>query len=145
MEINILTSLLYIAWPFLAAGVLIETFIFWMFTGKTGVSFWKSLLGVFIANFATVVLTFFISFYSDNDINLIWFIVAFSVAVLIEWLIFIMFFQKNKINSFKLLLISLIGNTVTYVVIGFLIFYKNGLIDKYLARFSEIEFQIPAL
>ena len=145
MEVNILTSLLYIAWPFLAAGILIETFIFWMFTGKTGVSFWKSLLGVFIANFTTVVLTFFISFYSNSDINLIWFIVAFSVAVLIEWLVFIMFFHKNKLNNFKLLLISLIGNTVTYVIIGFLIFYRNGLIDKYLSKFSEINFQIPAL
>ena len=135
MQYSILTPLVYIALPFLVAGLLIETFVFWMFTAKNEIGFWKSFFGVLLANFTTVVLTFFISFYSNNDINIIWFLVAFVVAVVIEWLVYVILFQKYKIN-FKLFLISLIGNLITYIVIGFLFFFKTGLLDKYLTNFQ---------
>ena len=135
MESSILTPFVFIAAPFLAAGLLIETFVFWMFTAKNRIGFWKSFFGVLLANVTTVVLTFFISFYSSNDTNLIWFLVAFAVALIIEWLVYIILFQKYKIN-FKLLVISFVGNLITYVVIGYLFFFKTGMLNKYLENFQ---------
>lgn len=132
MSYDILTPLLLIGAPFFAISFLIETFIFWMFTGKSGVSFGKSLLVTFVANVTTALMMFFISFWSNTEINLVWYLIAYGVAVLIEWLVFIPFFYTKDTHGFKLWLISLVANTVTYTLIGFLLFYKNGLLDKYL-------------
>ncbi len=138
MEYSILTPLTLIAAPFLIAGLLVEIFVFWMFTGKTRVSFWKAILTVFTANLATAVLMFFISFYANNEINLLWYLIAFALAIVIEWLVYIPFYYNKETHNFKLLLISTIGNSITFVLIGFLIFYQNGLLDKYLTQFGII-------
>jgi len=138
MEYSILTSLTIIAWPLLIAGFIVETFIFWMFTGKTRVSFWKSIITVFTANLTTAILMFFISFYANNEINLLWYLIAFALAIVIEWLVYIPFFYNKETHGFKLLLISAIGNSTTFLLIGFLLFYQNGLLDKYLTQFGII-------
>lgn len=138
MEYSILTPLTLIAAPFFIAGFLVETFVFWMFTGKTRVSFWKSIATVFTANLTTAVLMFFISFYANNEINLLWYLIAFAMAIVIEWLVYIPFYYNKEIHGFKLLLISAIGNSITFLLIGFLIFYQNGLLDKYLIQFGII-------
>ncbi len=138
MEYSILTPLTLIIAPFLIAGFFIETFIFWMFTGKTGVGFWKSVVAVFTANATTAFMLFFISFNTNNETNLLWYSIAFALSVFVEWIVFIPFFYTKETHGFKLLLISFIANLITFILTGFFLFYKDGLLDKYLTLFGII-------
>lgn len=131
MTYTVLTSLTLIITFLYIAIVLIDAFVIWMFTGKTGVSFLKSFVGALLANITTAVLGFFIGLGSDSKINLIWFGIAIIVNIFIEWLIYIPFFQKNGVTKTRLLVISLISNSIVFLVLAFLLFYKTGILTQY--------------
>jgi hypothetical protein len=131
MTYSILTPLTLIIAVLYLAIVFIDAFVIWMFTAKAGVNFWKALLGASLANITTAVFGLFIGFNSNNKSNLIWFLVAVIVNILIEWLIYIPIYKKNEVTKTKLFIISLISNVIVFTVLAFLFFYKTGILTQY--------------
>lgn len=123
--ITLIIALLYIA------IILIDAFVIWMFTAKSGVSFWKSLLGAFLGDLLIAVFGFFIGFNSNNKLNLLWFVIAFIISIFVKWAIYIPVFKKNEVSAKRLLVISLVSSFIVYIVLAFLLFYKTGILTQY--------------
>lgn len=131
MSYTILTPFTLIIAILYIAIVFIDAFVFWMFTGKIGISFWKSLGAAFTANLTTAVMGLFVGFNAETKMNLIWFSVAVIVNILTEWFVYISLFRKSEISNIKLFFISLISNLIVFSVLAFLLFYKTGILTQY--------------
>ena len=109
--------------PLIPVIVLIEVFIFWLVANKVkniSIGFWKLVLIIFIANIVTSLLGTFIPLYRFIIENLIWIGVAFILSVIIEWIIYLLFFRKSSIRILDLLTISFFGNFFSYVLLTLL-------------------------
>jgi len=106
--------------PLIPVIVLIEALIFWSIANKVlkvRIGFWKIILVTLIANIITSLLGTLIPLSRFTVDNFIWIGVTFVFSVLIEWVIYILFFKKVIIKNLDLLAISLAGNAITYALL----------------------------
>ncbi len=101
---------------FFPVVIIIEVLVFWMLANKSfkiKVSFWKSLLIVFIANMVTSIIGIFIETY----MNFASFIFGFVLSFLIEFIILLLFFINKKVKRINLFLLSIIINLLSYLAV----------------------------
>lgn len=111
---------------------LIEILLFWLGVKdflNVKISFVKSIKIVLIANIPTILLGFLITFPLSVvfvSIPPLAFLLtpsilfAISVTILVEFLIYTLFFTKDNISKIKLLLISAVTNLLSYSVLALL-------------------------
>lgn len=123
-----LTPLIIDSLIFLAGAVLLEFIIFLLFVLKDKLNIGRILIAVFSVNFITTLLGVFIPTGETTLAHYIWFGIAFLLAVVVEWLIYIPFFMNNTIKNSRLLFIAFVANFITYLIFGILI-YKELLMN----------------
>ncbi|MEK6951392.1 MAG: hypothetical protein AABX29_00085 [Nanoarchaeota archaeon] len=109
--------------------LLIETVIlFYLLKGK--LSFWYSLLTVFISNLVSFIVgellksltmgSRFLTYYRDYNegIFILVMLVLCIITIIVEWpVIYLMIRKKVKVNKYKVLYYSVIINIVSYVIL----------------------------
>ncbi len=126
------TPFTLISLPYLIIGYLFEVLIFWLMVKRNGIKFIGSLVSVSIANALTAFLGLYVVFTESFTANVWWFMAMFVLSVIIESVFYIAYFYKREIRNWKLVLIALIGNLVTFVIVGYGIFINPSLTEKYL-------------
>lgn len=114
---DVLTPLSEVMIPFIPVVIISETIGFWLlvnkfFKIKTG--FWKSLVIMTVANIITSLLGTFIQLYRNVTGPLL---LAFILSIIIEFIVYLFFFGKAKIEKIKLLVLSLIVNSISYTLL----------------------------
>ncbi len=131
MTYSIITPFTFVVLMLIIVFVLIDAFTIWMFTGRYGVSLWRSLTGSFWANIITSVMCIFVGFNNQNKENLIWFAVAAAVCIIFKWLFYIPYYRRNEVTSLRLFIVSCFSNIPVFAVLAFLFFYKTGILMEY--------------
>jgi hypothetical protein len=125
---DVATALCEISLLFLFLIIPIEAFVFFNYPSLRNKLFssdklfekiggMEILTIVLVANLASSVTGFFFQFYKYRLENLITLSLAFVLSIIIEWLVYIIYFllQKRK-KVFELLNICIIGNVATYLI-----------------------------
>ena len=136
MHTDIITSvptpIIFILFPFLIAGFLINTLFIYLFLAKKNVSFGKSMLGAFYSYLVLAVFGLCISFYNNLSANFLWFLLYYAIAVGVQWIITIPLYRNEQVSKFRLLYTSIIGNTIIFSVFVYILFYGTGVVLKYI-------------
>lgn len=133
--------------PFIPIVSLVEAFIFWILTEalfhekgnvnlkKDQIRFQRILIVLLIANFTSFLIGIFlnhsgVAFFSKRYF-LYFLFFPFLLTVLIEWLIYIPFFQKSTYKRSKLLIFSFLVNLFIYTLVIIMLIYTTNLMgDK---------------
>ncbi len=130
MEFALPTPMLYVIFPFLLIGFVINGLIIWLFTKKDvpiDKSYWMALLSYAVV----AVLGLFISVHNDLTSNFWMLIIYLGLAIFFEWLFLFAYFQKYTYSWFRCAFISGISNVLTFGVATYFLFYGTGLLTKY--------------
>jgi len=111
--------------PFYPIFLVVELILFWLLANKVfsiKIGFWKSLLIVAVANIVTSLIGTFIPAYRDFTGPIL---IAFILSVIVEFIIFLLFFIKKDVKRINLFWISGIVNIVSYLIL-FVVFTIFG-------------------
>ncbi|MBN2893354.1 MAG: hypothetical protein JXL97_15890 [Bacteroidales bacterium] len=139
MEYALPTPILYVIFPFLLVGFILNGFIIWLFTRKDvpiDKSYWMALLSYAVV----AVLGLFISMHNNVADNFWMLMVYFGVALVFEWLFLYAYFQKFTYSWFRCVFISGVSNVLTFGTAIYFLFYGTGLLTKY-ANFVKIQLE----
>jgi len=126
------TPFTLISLPYLIIGYLFEVLIFYLFAKKYSIGIWKSGFSVLIANALTAFLGLYVVFTQSFTANVYWYLAMFVLTLIIESVFYIAYFYKREIQNWKLILISFLGNLITFVIIAYGVFINSVLTQKYL-------------
>ena len=126
------TPITFVLFPFLILGFVLNSLIIWLFLSNKKVGFGKSFVSSLISYLILAVFGLCITFYANVSANFLWFLVYYLLAIIIEWLVLMPYFREFQFRNFKLLLTSIIGNTVIFAILTYMVFYKTGVIDHYI-------------
>jgi len=121
---DIIMPFSYVTTPFYPLFLIVELILFWLLANKVfsiKIGFWKSLLIVAVANIVTSLIGTFIPSYRDFTGPIL---IAFILSVIVEFIVFLLFFIKKDVKRINLFWISGIVNIVSYLILSaiFLIF-----------------------
>tara|TARA_Y100000310_G_scaffold338017_1_gene426554 strand:- start:591 stop:1025 length:435 start_codon:yes stop_codon:yes gene_type:complete len=122
---DVIVPFSFVTIPFYPLFLIVELIIFWVLANKIfsiKIGFWKSLLIVAVANIVTSLIGTFIPAYRDFNGPIL---IAFIASVIVEFIIFSLFFMKRKVKKINLFWISGIVNIVSYVIL-YIIFMIFG-------------------
>ncbi len=139
MEYALPTPILYVIFPFLLIGFVINGLVIYLFTKKDvpiDKSYWMSLLSYAVV----AILGLFISVHNDVTANLWVFLLYFGLAIIYEWLFLFAYFQKYTYSWFRCAYISGISNVLTFGIAVYFFFYGTGLLTKY-ANLMKIQLE----
>lgn len=126
------TPFTLISLPYLIIGYAFEVLIFWLMAKRNGIKFIGSLISVSIANALTAFLGLYVTFTDSFTSNVWWFLGMLVMSIIVEGGFYIAYFYKREIRNWKLILIAVLGNLLTFVIVGYGIFISPGLTEKYL-------------
>ncbi len=126
------TPFTLISLPYLIIGYAFEVLIFWLMAKRNGIKFIGSLISVSIANALTAFLGLYVTFTDSFTSNVWWFLGMLVLSIIVEGGFYIAYFYKREIRNWKLILIAVLGNLLTFVIVGYGIFISPGLTEKYL-------------
>jgi hypothetical protein len=113
--------------PFSLLVVFIEAFYFSLVTnvlGKRRIRFKKIFWAIFVANFVTYMFGVLLPF-TDKGARghglLIITIIGLLISAFIEWIVYLPFFQKDRIGWWNLLGISFVGNAFTHALVALIL------------------------
>ncbi len=109
---------------FILGSILLEFIIFLLFASKLKLNIGRIIIAVLTANIISALFGVFIPSGSTLLLHYIWFGVAFLLAIVFEWLIYIAFFMKHSITNQKLAIIAIVANLITYLALA-LITYNS--------------------
>jgi hypothetical protein len=115
---DVITPLSHVTIPLLPVIVLIEALVFLILARKwlrAAVGFWRVLGVVVVANVATSFVGTLVPLYKYAARNAMLIAFAFAASVLIEWLIYLPFFQRSGLTKRGLLALAVAANLATYV------------------------------
>lgn len=151
--------------PFIPIASLIEALIFWILTEalfhekgnvnfkKDQIRFQRILIVLLIANITSFLIGIFlkhsgVSFFSKRYF-LYFLFFPFLLTVLIEWLIYIPFFQKSTYKRSKLLIFSFLVNLFIYTLMIIMLIYTTNLMGSKISQLllwhprSNLKYIIP--
>ncbi len=114
---DIILPFSYVIIPFYPLFLIVELIFFWLLANKVfsiKISFWKSLLIVAVANIVTSLIGTFIPTYRDFTGPIL---IAFILSVVVEFIVFLLFFIKKDVKKINLFWISGIVNLVSYLIL----------------------------
>ncbi|MEA1994515.1 MAG: hypothetical protein U9N35_09035 [Euryarchaeota archaeon] len=119
---DVIFPLTFTTLPLIPFIILIEVLTFWLLANKVikaSVSFWKSVLVIFVANIITSLLGIFIYLPGYTTGDSLWLGITYMLSVFVEWGIYTPFFIKDDIKILDLLKISFVENLISYAMIVF--------------------------
>ena len=106
--------------PLIPIIFLIESAYFWFYTNvllNLQLKPLKIVMGVVLANIFTAI---FGAIFSARTFTVYVILIALTISVIIEWVVYIIVFKKH-IRVFDLLRISFVGNSITHTIIALLL------------------------
>lgn len=143
MEYALPTPILYVIFPFLLIGFVVNGLVIFLFTKKDvpiDKSYWMALLSYAVV----ALLGMFISMHNNVATNFWMLMLYFGVALFFEWLFLYAYFQKYTYSWFRCAYISIISNTLTFGAAVYFLFYGTGLLTKY-ANFVKIQLEYQGI
>jgi len=126
------TPFTFVALPYLILGVVIEAVIIWLFMRKYGLNLVKLGIVVLIGNALTAFTGLFVALGPSFIANLYWFLAMYVINVVIESSFYIAYYSKQDLSKMRFIVATTIANFVTFLIIGYGLFIDTGLTQKYL-------------
>ena len=113
-------SLSVFLFPFLPGMFLIDALVFYFLANRKfrlAVPLWKIFTLVLLANGFSAVIGYFIPVSHHKINSAMWALLFLIITVILEWALYLPFFQRKKVTSDHLLIISFTGNIITFLLI----------------------------
>ncbi len=118
--------------PYLIIGYFLEALVLWLFTKNKGLNILKILLATLIANALTAFIGLFVMLGTSLVSNVLWYFGVFVINIVIESSFYIAFFANSEVSKMRFIWSTVIGNFLTFIIVGYGIFLDPNLTTKYL-------------